>query len=535
MKFEDVWLGKLGTYRTNALVRSLGFMLYLTCLGHWGKNPLPYYLERYPPSSLLLGLCGFALMLAGPHLILLLTAALSGANLIWLVLHGRGGPGLRQQAAEYPMLMLIPAALAVLALALFVEQRKAQEGWARLTQEFERHALLIFRWAALSTLFFAGFHKLNSDFFRAVTSCEEVVKQYAIRNWSLPGLDAALKLTSPALIVLMESAVPILLLLFCRRLGVLVVALFYGGVALTDALVVTLCIIVPALAFLKEQDWETLRANWKKPGLLWMALLLAWLPVSAAHYRGSRPWLQPALYQCLLLLILTALAWLIWRDLSQTWRRRRGGAARAPAPAIEGGATGSVADKEQASCSLHTRRVLAALGWGRPALFSGARPGGVVVAVWVALLFVNGFSPYLGLKFNYSFAMLSNLRVDDARWNHFLMPKWLRLTNHDGFVHVLFAETHYRDMSAKAVQGRVRALKPGLFSPQAFHDTLDQLQAAKGGVELRLLVEFQGEALDYVGSAAAPDFARFREQLPPPRGHWLHDYLAAEGPMGCKH
>lgn len=514
LKFEQVWLGKLGAWRAEVLVRCLGFMLYLTCLGHWGKNSLQTYLERFPASSLLLGLCGFALMVAGPRLILLLPATVAGADFLWLVLQGRAGSSLRQQAAEYPMLMLIPAVLSVLAMVLFLTRRKEENGWQRLTAEFERHTVLVFRWAALTTLFFAGFHKLNADFFTSAVSCEQIVKQYAIRNWSLPGLEFIFKQTSPAFVILVESALPILLLLFCRRLGILTVVLFYGGIALTDALVVTLCIIFPALAFLEEEDWKTLKAGWQKPALAWGVLLLAWLPFSAAYYQGPRPWLQPALYQSVLLLIFTLVAWLIGRDLQQAWQQKSTGEN----PGL-------------------LRQGLAALGWSRPALLSKTLPGGLIILAWSALLILNGFSPYLGLKFNYSFAMLSNLRVDDARWNHLLMPKWVRLTAHDGYIHVLLAETQTAsaDILTALKEKQSRRLKTGLFSPQAFHDTLSQLRENRDGTQVKLLVEYKGKAFDYVGPVAEPGFADFQARLPTPNGHWLHDYLAEEGPMGCKH
>lgn len=366
-------------------------MLYLTCLGHWGKRTLLDYLQQYPVSSFLLGICGFALMVAGPRVITLVFSAITAASFLWTVLQGCGGAGLSQQAAEYPMLMLIPAALAVQAVVLFLTQgahhirtnacsalpegdgardsdqnqasgtQVAMAEWRRLNANFERGAVLMFRWAALATLFFAGFHKLNTDFFTELTSCESVVKQYAARNWSLPGLEWALQQTSPALIVLMESVVPILLLLSYPRLGVLMVVLFYGGISLTDALVVTLCIIIPALAFLPDRDWKTLQENWRKPVLFWGALLLAWLPFSSVHYRGSRPWMQPALYQGLLLLILVSVIWLLWREAYTLWKRR-------------GNRDGSPLSKDTS----------------RP---RAPRSLKSVVAVWIALLAVNGFRP----------------------------------------------------------------------------------------------------------------------------------------------
>jgi hypothetical protein len=50
-------------------------------------------------------------------------------------------------------------------------------------------------------------------------------------------------------------------------------------------------------------------------------------------------------------------------------------------------------------------------------------------ALWIApaIVFANGFSPYLGLKSESSFAMFSNLRVEGSSWNHILMPRGLRV------------------------------------------------------------------------------------------------------------
>jgi hypothetical protein len=50
-------------------------------------------------------------------------------------------------------------------------------------------------------------------------------------------------------------------------------------------------------------------------------------------------------------------------------------------------------------------------------------------ALWIAplVLFANGFSPYLGLKSEHSYAMFSNLRTEGGTWNHYLVPSSLRV------------------------------------------------------------------------------------------------------------
>ncbi len=55
----------------------------------------------------------------------------------------------------------------------------------------------------------------------------------------------------------------------------------------------------------------------------------------------------------------------------------------------------------------------------------------------VACLWMNGLTPYLGLQFHHSSAMLSNLRIDSECWNSLLFPESLRLS--DPYIRVDFA------------------------------------------------------------------------------------------------
>lgn len=54
--------------------------------------------------------------------------------------------------------------------------------------------------------------------------------------------------------------------------------------------------------------------------------------------------------------------------------------------------------------------------WRKPAL--------LIAPVLVAL---NGLSPYLGLKSEHSYAMFSNLRTEGDEWNHYLVPRSVRV------------------------------------------------------------------------------------------------------------
>lgn len=54
--------------------------------------------------------------------------------------------------------------------------------------------------------------------------------------------------------------------------------------------------------------------------------------------------------------------------------------------------------------------------WHRPALLLAP-----------ALLFANGLSPYLGLKTENSYTMFSNIVTEGGTWNHYVMPRSLRI------------------------------------------------------------------------------------------------------------
>ncbi|MFY0534156.1 hypothetical protein [Nannocystis pusilla] len=134
---------------------------------------------------------------------------------------------------------------------------------------------------------------------------------------------------------------------------------------------------------------------------LWLALAgLVLLAISHSLYRGPNNWAIFAVFQVVLLLA-ACLAAVGLRDAAGAW-------------------------------SFAPRR-------SRLRLPGGPHHRSFAVAT-IALLLALGSSPYLGLKYRYSFAMLSNLRVDDARWNSLVVPRQLRLTRHDPFVHVLRVE-----------------------------------------------------------------------------------------------
>lgn len=94
-----------------------------------------------------------------------------------------------------------------------------------------------------------------------------------------------------------------------------------------------------------------------------------------------------------------------------------------------------------------------------PTLLWSSRPG----LLWLMLpvVFLDGMSPYLGLKTETSFAMYSSLRTEGEWNNHFFMPA-LRVTDYqDDLVEILETDNErLQDMMYIGIETRRRALVP---------------------------------------------------------------------------
>ncbi|MCY1013939.1 hypothetical protein OV079_52120 [Nannocystis pusilla] len=144
----------------------------------------------------------------------------------------------------------------------------------------------------------------------------------------------------------------------------------------------------------------------------------------------------------------------------------------------------------------------------------------------IALLLALGSSPYLGLKYRYSFAMLSNLRVDDARWNSLIVPRQVRLTRHDPFVHVLRVEP-----ALPRGDRREPVLAPGVYSPDAFRRRFEAARRhqRRSALELR----YHGQLLKSPDIAADLGILGFVESLP--AAPLYQPALTLRAPQPCVH
>lgn len=87
---------------------------------------------------------------------------------------------------------------------------------------------------------------------------------------------------------------------------------------------------------------------------------------------------------------------------------------------------------------------------GATARLVSFRPPFAIMFVIPLLLFLNGLSPYLGLKTDTSFSMFSNLRTEGGATNHFIMPGGIRLVGYqDDLVQVVESSVGWLDRQAE--------------------------------------------------------------------------------------
>jgi hypothetical protein len=236
------------------------------------------------------------------------------------------------------------------------------------------------RGVVIATYAVAAFHKLNRDFFDPAVSC-------AVDTWrQLDGMVEAFALPTPpgvglaVFAVALEVAVAVLL--WRRpRLGIAAGLVFHLPLTLVLAPAFAFVMLPGYVASLDEGARRALaataRRRWR---LLVGAALVGTLTVSLLD--GELPLWDMALKEA-------ALFGLLGLSLVTPWRT--GWRPADPAPRPREGAVRLVR--------------------------------GALVALFVA----STLTPYLGLRFQHSAAMLSNLRIDAGCWNHLVVPEAVRL------------------------------------------------------------------------------------------------------------
>lgn len=338
------------------------------------------------------------------------------------------------------------------------------------------HARTI-RWATVSVYGAAAFHKLNRDFLDGTVSCAAGGVKLLGENWSFTFGPSALDPFWPFLFLSCELG---LVLLFRLR------PRWAIPLALTMHVPLTI-VFAPAFAwvmvagypcFFTDRELERLgarlRSHWR--WVVGFGVPLASLD-AILYFRGH--WISYPAWQLSELGV-----WLLW------------------AAAWVGLGPGSGAG---------------ASGWSERAGPRRAR-GRVLVAVFL----LNAATPYLGLQFHHTAAMLSNLRIDEGCWNHLLVPEAVRVR--DPYVRV------DRVDPAEGARGRAelgRHLRRRLWSPYDLRRSIRDA-CRLGAAPLVLEGSYGGEPFQ------TPDACT---ELPVPEGHpgTFQTNLDRHCPQRCIH
>jgi len=487
----ELLTAKSGDWRVDLMWRAFGWSLYQSMLQYLGDRPIQTVVTEFPWALRLLGLSGLALVALGARVpVLVLTAAAS----ICFMVSSIGGQEwwTRFPAEESPLQVgLSLGCLAAVVVAML--SQRGTLGSIRVRKESARFQLLVARSIIVIALGFAGLAKLNTDFFDPRYSCTSLTTR--LDDWWVIAQYLPTKL-GPTAVVALELAVPLMLCLM-PRVGILLAVFLGFGIGHIGPTAFNATAIALSLSFLRAGDrgviLRWLRRGW--PFLLVAAMIL--MPLSSNTYRGDdKPWHVFAAFEAYCFFVAFVALAALSRSIRGVLRIRSTGAAWA-------------AVRAQARPPLPHSRAARAL-----------------VAAGVAVLLLNGMCPYLGLKFRFSHAMLSNLRVDENRWNHYVMPRWLYLRRHDPFVHVTRVEVGGRPADSNSTR-----LRPALFRPDEFKKRCAWQRAQLDD----FLIEYSYLGEKYRSEHALSDNAFWQrlDDLRNPR--LIQAELAIDAPQPCRH
>lgn len=470
-------LTSVGRWRSRLLARAFGLTLLTLQWKHvaslWGE---PRHVTLSDKALLAVAL---GLLALGSRVVALLVAA-PVAFLAMLERVFRPSGDASQVADEYLLYAVAPG-FTLLTAALAARETSPLRGAplaARLGGRDVDHAVVnVSRLLVVVTMFFAGFHKLNVDFLNEGTSCHRMLTQRLLQWWTLPSeLLAPLR---PVHIVAGELGAA-LALRFAPRLGVLLVGALVTGFVHVGPVAFGVACLTLSLSFLRDEDgdraWRVVRRAWPLAVAAGAVVLVG----SARLHRSPLLWSRFAIYEVTLVATVFLVAGLIAGDLLAARARLARGAG--------------------------ARRALAAALGQPPAGRRRPRPGPSSRALQLGLaafLVAQGLAPYTGLKLRLSFAMLSNLRADDARQNHLFMPRVSLVGAESPFVEIARASFTTDEDAAVGRELGVTLPPRGLVAAWIVQGALDDARATG--------VRFDLEVRDADGSTRAiVDAARDR-------------------------
>jgi hypothetical protein len=483
------WLfAPVGGWRTGLLWRLYGAVLNQLCMMLWSfpvsrvgfLDPLPTFAGVHA--------CGLLLLVFGARRALLLATALASLVLTVEVIVDP----IYQLAEEYVPLTVLATLGA--AFAALCPERRPGEGAASAPSPLDRAQVSLFRVAVIVVMSFAAFHKINADFFEPAVSCAMVIPHRVLAV--LPKPEWIVR-AMPTLGFLGEASI-VPLLLWRPRIGMPFALAVMTLIGQRGATPFTMLVMVSSLAFLRPADGDPIRAVWRRywPWAAGAAVAAsgAWLAVYRV-FGHHRPWHEILVFGLVILGIAVTLL--------GAWSRRSTPAASALARDPE----------------FRADPIPPPTPWVR----------GVLLALVLAGI-ANGVAPYLGLKFRMSFAMFSNLRVDEERWNHYLVPRSVFLRDHDPYVHLTQVRVPPAERS-RVASGDPR-LQPALWTPAGFTELLATLRRDRvhAGVDFR----YGGEARSVADAPESPELAAWLAELPP-NSRLFQEPLSIGAPQPCLH
>lgn len=139
------------------------------------------------------------------------------------------------------------------------------------------------------------------------------------------------------------------------------------------------------------------------------------------------------------------------------------------------------------------------------------RVGRAALALLVVLWLANAVTPYLGLQFHHTAAMLSNLRVDRGCWNSLVFPEAMRLS--DPYIRIDEAHLGAGRPEQEAI------LRERLWTPESLGRARRDL--CRAAHPLRLRARYEGQRYEVrdlcrtwpFGSSVLPRFKGFQDNL----------------------
>lgn len=488
---KDLLAAPIASARMTLVWRLFGFVLVLLWVQNMGSRSAFEFADTSAASLDALAVCGLLLLGAGPTLLLLIGTATVGVWFLATIIGGQGAAPIFV-ADEYLIQAGVPV-VAALVSAIHVGMWVRRRGLvvdASLRAEVDELNARVFRVFAVTTIALAGLHKLNTDFF-GPRSCA-ALGQRLHEWWELP---LQLPIAGPAGVVGLELLAALLLLVY-PRLGVLAVICVMTALGHIGPAAFAATCVVMSLAFLDPGDLVLVRGVFARRWSVICALTLVVLATSFSVYRGPSAWLKFALLDAL---VVPAACLIIGVGLAVIRRRGR----------------------------LTGRLTPAAIRWRR-------RPAKVMpgLSSWLALiLLVNGLTPYLGLKYRFSTAMLSNLRADHQRWNSYVIPKWVRLRQTTPHVTVVWQPVGKWGVPRSKAK-RQYNLQDGLYTRDALTEALEH--AGRRRAHGRLSLTGGGQTLEFELPGDMLSARAWVEQQP--ASVFWQSYLGpGDRPQACVH